>query len=374
MDFFFIEFAKLYRKFEQVLLRNFRINDDTLFEIVFVGLVALLASKSINYVIRRLVNRKGKPTENVKFFDFLQDLISFIATAVFVLVAASEIPIIANKYLTGIEIILAAFFLHKVLVFYINSKLDALEDNNDKTKFSFLQNTLDLLVFLVAGFAVIFSIPQLRSFALTLFASAGLFAAFIGLASQKAFANLVSGIFIVIFKPFRVGDVIEVDGNLGEVKDITLRHTRILNYENRSVIIPNANIDSLVIKNSSFPENKVCRYVEATISYESDIETAMKIMETAALNHPLCIDQRTEEDKRRGLPQVRLRTLKLSDYGVTLRANVWAKNADDAFDMHCDLNKLIKEKFEQVGIEIPYPHRTLIVKQGKNILLDSQTN
>jgi small conductance mechanosensitive channel len=368
MDFLLVEFGRLYRKFEQMLLRNFRINDDTLFEIVFVAVVAFAASKIMAYIFNRLANKYSHNPKRRKWFVFLKDLISFVFLAIFLLIAASNIPIIANKYLTGIEIVLAAFFLHKILVFYINSKLDELEDNNDKTKLSFLQNTLDLLVFLVASFAVIYSIPQLRSFALTLFASAGLFAAFIGLASQKAFANLVSGIFIVIFKPFRVGDVIEVDGNLGEVKDITLRHTRILNYENRSVIIPNANIDSLVIKNSSFPENKVCRYVEVTISYESNIEKAMQIMETEAMQHPFCIDQRTEEDKRKGLPQVRLRTLRLAEYGVTLRANVWAKNADDAYDMHCDLNKIIKEKFALAGIEIPYPHRTLVIKQGREDL------
>ncbi len=369
MDFIIIELQKILYKLERILYKNFRIDNDTLFEILFVGVFAIIFSKLSSYIFTKLAAKAVDNKRRNDLYEFLRDSISFMFLSIFVLVAANEIPIVANKYLTAVELILVALLIHKVAKFYINKRLDNLEDNNDKTKLSFLQNTLDLLVFIVAGFAVISSIPQFRAFAITLFASAGIFAAFIGLASQKAFANLVSGIFIVIFKPFRVGDAVEVDGHMGEVKDITLRHTRILNYENRSVIIPNANIDSLVIKNSSFPETKVCRYIEVTISYESNIDNAMKIIETLALNHPFCLDQRTEEEKRKGTPQVRLRALRLNDYGVLLRANVWAKTADDAYDLHCDLNKSIKESFEQEGIEIPYPHRVIIMKNPKGEIL-----
>jgi small conductance mechanosensitive channel len=366
MDYLILELQKILYKIEKVLYKNFRIDNETLIEIILVGLLAIIFSKISSYIFERLAAKAIDNKKQNDLYEFLRDSISFFFLAIFLLVAGNEIPIIAKKYLSALEIVLVAMFIHKLAKFYINKRLDTLDDKNDKTKLSFLQNTLDLLVFIVASFAVISSIPQFRAFALTLFASAGIFAAFIGLASQKAFANLVSGIFIVVFKPFRVGDVVEVDGHTGEVKDITLRHTRILNYENRSVIIPNANIDSLVIKNSSFPENKVCRYVEVSISYDANIEQAMQIVEQLALQHPYCIDQRTEDEKRRGVPQVRLRTLRLNEYGVLLRANIWAKNADDAYDLHCDLNKSIKERFEQEGIEIPYPHRVLVIKNKDN--------
>lgn len=361
MDFLIAELQKLFYKLERILYRNFRIDNDTMFEIIIVGIVALILSRVFNFIFKKLADR-AKSSPNMKeLYTFLSSTASFFFFSVFVLVLSNDIPII-KKYLTAVEIILIAILINKIVRFYIDTKLDKLQDNNDKTKLAFLENTLDLLVFIVAGFAVILSIPKFREFALTLFASAGIFAAFIGLASQKAFANLVSGIFIVIFKPFRVGDVIEVDGNMGEVKDITLRHTRILNYENRSVIIPNANIDSLVIKNSSFPENKVCRYFEVVITYSSDIEKAMKIMDEIVYNHPLYLDYRTEEEKVKGYPRVRLRTLRLTEEGVTVRANIWSKTIDDAFDMHTELNKVLKERFEQEDVEIAYPHRVVIMK------------
>jgi small conductance mechanosensitive channel len=359
-------------RFERLLYKNFRIDNETFYFIIIVGFVTWVISQLSKYIFKKLSEKSGENLTRKDWFDFLHDTISYIAFAVFVFVFASSIPF-TNRYLTAVQIVLAAFLLQKVIKFYIDKQLQRLEDNDDRTKFSFLQNALDLLVFIIAGFAVIASIPQLRSFAVTLFASAGIFAAFIGLASQKAFANLVSGTFIVIFKPFRVGDVIEVEGHLGVVKDITLRHTRILNYENRSIIIPNAHIDTAIIRNSSFPENKVCRYVEFTISYESDVEKAMQIVQEEALKHPFCIDQRTEEEKRKGTPQVRLRVLRINEQGVTIRANVWCKDADDAYDLHCDMNLTVKKRFAAEGIEIPYPHRTLVFKdknllQGKNSL------
>jgi small conductance mechanosensitive channel len=363
MNFLLAELQKILYKLERILYKNFRIDSDAVVELLLVGLATFLFSKFFTYLFKRLSAQAEGDLARKELYDFLSDAVSFFFLSIFILTVANDVPIIAKKYMTGLEIILIAMFIHKIVRFYIDKKLDKLQDNDDKTKLAFLQNTLKLLVFMVAGFAVILSIPQFREFALTLFASAGIFAAFIGLASQKAFANLVSGIFIVIFKPFRVGDVIEVDGHLGEVKDITLRHTRILNYENRSVIIPNSSIDSSVIKNSSFPENKVCRYFEVVITYSSDIDTALKILEEEVSKHRLYLDYRSYDDIQKENPKVRLRTLRLTDDGVMLRANLWARNFDDVFDMHTELNKTVKERFQKEGIEIAYPHRVVIMKQ-----------
>ncbi|MDW7690643.1 mechanosensitive ion channel family protein [Flammeovirgaceae bacterium SG7u.111] len=266
-----------------------------------------------------------------------------------------------------IGIIIAAFVLAKVLRIFLDrffEKSSALI-RVEATKYRFLKNAVTFIIFIAASFTVIYLIPAFKHLALSLFAGAGIFAAFLGFASQQAFSNIVSGIFIVIFKPFRVGDFIKIGADiLGQVEDITLRHTVINGLENRRIIIPNSSISSDTIVNSSITDEKICRFVEMDISYDSDVDKAMKIMEEEALAHPSCLDNRSEEDKKEGAPQVIIRLTQFMDSAVRLRAYVWAKDTPSAFIMNCDLNYSIKKRFDAEGIEIPFPHRTLVFKNG----------
>ncbi len=207
-------------------------------------------------------------------------------------------------------------------------------------------------------------IPSLRTLSVSLFAGAGIVAVIIGFASQHAFANIVSGVFIVIFKPFRVGDRITIGANLrGIVEDINLRHTVIKTFENKRIIVPNSVISNEYVENSSIADEKICRFIEFGISYDSDIDKAMKIMENESLKHPLHIDARTDEEKESNEPVINVKVIGFTDSSVTLRAWVWTKDAPDAFKLNCDLNKSIKESFDREGIEIPFPYRTVVYKK-----------
>ncbi|MBN1997853.1 mechanosensitive ion channel family protein [candidate division KSB1 bacterium] len=236
----------------------------------------------------------------------------------------------------------------------------------DPTAFNFIKNGINFLILLLALILIFYTIPQLRNIGVTLFASAGIIAAIIGFASQHAFGNIISGTFIVIFKPFRVGDIIKIGQDLmGRVEDITLRHTVIRNFENRRIIIPNSNISSQTIVNSDIVDPKVCVHLEVTISYDSEIDRAMQIIRDLAMAHSMCLDNRTDEQRSKGKPVVVIRVIELGEFGVLLRAWIWAKDVDDAFIMKCDLLKQIKEKFQENGVEIPYPHRTVVIKKGR---------
>lgn len=130
----------------------------------------------------------------------------------------------------------------------------------DSTKLKFFKNAVSLIVWFVAFVAIISLIPQLKALAITLFAGAGIFLAILGFAAQQAFSNIISGIFIVIFKPFRVGDQIKIGSfDDGIVEDITLRHTVINNFENKRVIIPNSIVSSETVVNDSITDLKICR-------------------------------------------------------------------------------------------------------------------
>jgi small-conductance mechanosensitive channel len=187
----------------------------------------------------------------------------------------------------------------------------------------------------------------------------------VGFASQQAFSNIIGGVFIVVFKPFRVGDFIKVGKeNPGTVEDITLRHTIINSLENRRIVIPNSIISSATILNSSITNERVCNFVEVDIGYNANINQAGQIMTDLALKHPQCIDNRTEEELAEGKPKVEIRVIKLNNYSVTLRAYVWSENSGDGFAMKCDLLKQIKEAFNKNNIEIPYPYQNVLFKQN----------
>ncbi len=265
-----------------------------------------------------------------------------------------------------IFITVGAIILTRISRWLINKSFKTASEllNVDPTRYKFLKNATSLIIWVFAFGAMISLIPKLRTLAVTLFAGAGIFVAILGLATQQAFSNIIGGIFIVIFRPFRVGDMIQV-GTLdyGIVEDITLRHTVIKNFLNKRIIIPNSVISSETITNDTIEDLRVSRWIEIGISYDSDIELACKIMEEEALKHPLCIDSRTEEDKINGKPQIVIRVLGFGESSVNLRAIVWVANPLDAISLHSDLNKSIKMRFDAEGIEIPFPYRTIVYKK-----------
>lgn len=253
------------------------------------------------------------------------------------------------------------FVIRRTIIVFI--KRQSKKMNVDPTNFSFIKNSISFIIFTAGLIAIFYITPSLNSISKALFAGAGVLAAIIGFASQKAFSNIISGIFILIFRPFRVTDVIEIGSfHKGIVEEITLRHTIIRNYENRRVIIPNSIISEETIVNSNIIEKKIKKFVEFDISYESDIDLAKKIIYEEAVNHPLIYDNRTEDEVKSDKPIVVIRVIRLGEYSITIRAYIWAGNNDDAFILNCDMNESVKKRFDKEGIVIPYPHRTIVHK------------
>ena len=241
---------------------------------------------------------------------------------------------------------------------------------NDPTNYVFLRHLIIGLIYLVGFGIAIYTVPELRGLASSMLAGAGILAVAVGFASQHALSNIISGMFIVIFKPFRVNDRITVRGLSGVIEDITLRHTVIRNFENRRIIIPNSVISDEILVNADFGDERICKWIEVGISYESDIDRAKAIMREEAMAHPLLIDARSPEEVEAGEPIVQVRLLALQDSGVLLRAWCWTEGQADSFVLGCDLYESIKKRFDREGIEIPYPHRTVVQKikghEGQN--------
>ena len=234
----------------------------------------------------------------------------------------------------------------------------------DPTKYNFIKNAASLIIFTLAVFLIIYSIPELRSLGTTLLASAGIATAVLAFASQAALSNIISGVFIVIFKPFRVDDIIRLDDTKsGVVEDITLRHTVIKDFQNQRIIVPNAVISAQTIVNAHIGDSRFKRQIFFGISYDSNIDLAFKIMTEEAEKHPLCIDGRKPEELEVDWPKVKCRVIGFGDSSVNLRMDAWSNSPEESWALFCDLNKSIKERFDAEGIEIPFPYRTVVYKK-----------
>lgn len=230
-------------------------------------------------------------------------------------------------------------------------------DNNDLTSFKFVGNALTTVIYGIGIIFIIREFPPLRAFAGSLLAGAGIIAAIVGFASQQAFSNIVSGIFIVMSKPFRVNDRLKIkEIYSGVVEDITLRHTVIRDFENRRIIVPNAVMANEILVNADYNDDPVCKFVEFNIDFKADLEKAKSIMFEEIANHALYLDRRTEKDKEEGKPLVSVRVVRITDWALILRGEAWASNPVKAFDLYCDLIEKVKKRFDTEGVHIPYPH------------------
>ena len=350
--------------------------------VLVVVLLLLITTRIVHrWIIRRI--RKKKPHANFSTLGIVNRILN-ILWIILGLVLLSFIFIEQDKYEVVAKNFRQIFYIATILIISIilASVVDhlfkkmikkAVENRTDPTSYKFLRYLSVVGIYFIGLILITLAFPSLRSIAHTAIGGAGVLAIVIGVASQEALANLVGGVFIIAFKPFKVGDVIRLSDNLvGTVHDITLRHTVIRNYENKMIVIPNSIINKEKVTNYDMEERRICQWIEIGISYDSDVELAKKIMQEECENHPDILDTRNELDLTNNIPKVIVRVTNLGDSSVTIRAWAWSLDFASGFKMKCELLESIKKSFDEQGIEIPFPHRTLVFKNDKKIKLEME--
>lgn len=173
----------------------------------------------------------------------------------------------------------------------------------------------------------------------------------IGLALQGSMSNVAAGLLLVFFRPYKIGDYIEVGGEEGVVEDLNIFTTTLITLDNIKVIISNSEVRGNTIKNyTSQPVRRVD--VDFGIDYNDDMDKAIKLITDTAAKHP---DVLIEPDA----PWARVSCL--NDSSVDIQMRVWCK-PEHYWDVRFDLIKSVKEAFDKGGISIPYPHVVEIEK------------
>lgn len=174
----------------------------------------------------------------------------------------------------------------------------------------------------------------------------------IGLALQGTLSNMAAGVMIVIFRPFQIGDYITAGGHSGTVSNITLFFTELTTPDNQGIIIPNNDMWSKPIVNSSAHPTRRCDLV-FSVAYDTNLEKA-----EAAIRRVVDADARVLKD-----PAVFLKVTNLGPSSVDFTLRAWVQRAD-LWDVKFDLTRAIKEELDADNIEIPFPTQKLIQVQG----------
>jgi len=174
----------------------------------------------------------------------------------------------------------------------------------------------------------------------------------IGLALQGTLSNLAAGVMIILFRPYKLGDFVEVAGQAGSVKDITLFTTELATGDNKKVIVPNGAAWGDVITNYSANDTRRVDFT-FSIDYSDDIDKAMKIIQDT-----LGADERVHKD-----PAVFTAVMAHGGSSVDIVTRVWC-NSGDYWGVHFDAMKNVKEAFDKGGISIPYPHQVNVSREG----------
>lgn len=209
----------------------------------------------------------------------------------------------------------------------------------------FLQNVASAILFVVNILAALNALGIPTASMLAVMGAAGLA---IGLALKDSLSNIASGVLMVAFRPFRVGDTVECAGTRGKVEKISVFYTELRTSDNKTVTIPNSLVTGGVITNYTADDNT--RRLELTIGvgYNSDLSRTRGILLEMLLNHPRVIKDPS--------PQVGITAY--SDSAVTFVLRPWVKG-DELWDATFEINESIKTVLDANGIEIPFPHRVV---------------
>lgn len=249
------------------------------------------------------------------------------------------------KVLTALAILIVGLFIISLIIKMTKKVMK--KRGVDETLQKFLGNLLGWTLKILLFVSVIAKLGvETTSFAAIL-AAAGLA---IGLALQGSLSNFAGGALIMIFKPFKVGDLIEAQGELGAVKEIEIFTTKLIGLSNKEIIIPNGALSNGNILNYTSLETRRVDLVIG-VSYDADIKQTKEV-----LMNVLKSDKKVLQN-----PEPTVNVSELADSSVNFAVRPWCKSAD-YWDVYFGITEACKLALDKAEIEIPYPHQVEIRK------------
>jgi small conductance mechanosensitive channel len=200
---------------------------------------------------------------------------------------------------------------------------------------------------------ILFALSQIGISIGPLLAGLGIAGFIVGFALQDTLSNFASGMMILVYRPFDVGDIVDAGGITGKVEKMSLVNTTFKTLDNQVIVVPNNLIWQQVITNLTA---QTTRRVDLTfgISYSDDIDKAKAILRDVVENHEACLET----------PEANIRVAALGESSVDLICRPWVRT-EDYWDTYWDITEAVKKRFDEEGITIPFPQREMHVRQGQ---------
>ena len=251
------------------------------------------------------------------------------------------------KVIGAILIWIIGSWIIKILLKGVKKALN--KGDYDESLKKFLTNLVSWVLKIVLIVVVLGTVGvETTSFAAIL-AAAGLA---IGLALQGSLGNFAGGVLLMIFKPIKIGDLIEAQGELGVVKEIEIFTTKLLTPTNKEVIIPNGALSNGNIVNYS-TEGKLRVDLTFGVGYDSDIKQTKEVLLKVLTSNPKVLQD----------PAPSVNVSELADSSVNFAVRPWCTVAD-YWDVYFATHENVKIALDAAGIEIPYPHAVEIQKEA----------
>jgi small conductance mechanosensitive channel len=253
----------------------------------------------------------------------------------------------AKNILFFLVIIFIGWFLSNIVSKAVQKAISNVKSASELLK-DFIVNITRKAIFLV-GFVIALSMLEINIG--PLLAAIGAVGFIMGFALQGTLSNFASGILILIYRPYDVGDLVDVAGTFGKVDAMTIVSTTLRKPDNQKVVVPNNMIWGDIITNITGTSRRRVDLVFG-IGYSDDIAKAQKIMEDILAGHESVLKD----------PAPVVKVHELADSSVNFVVRPWV-NTDNYWDVYWDITRTVKERFDAEGVNIPFPQRDVHIHQ-----------
>jgi small-conductance mechanosensitive channel len=212
-----------------------------------------------------------------------------------------------------------------------------------------------LAMLFLMGTALIVILKHFNYDIFSLVTALGIGSLAIGMAAKDTLAHMISGFTLMLDRPFRIGDRIQLaGGQIGDVLDIGLRSTKIKTLDNQQLIIPNSDLCNTILTNQAFPDQRAKGRINVGVAYGCDVERVKEILLATALE--------VESVLRDPAPEAYF--VSFGDSALSMSLFFWVEEYGNLFTTTDKINTLIIRRFRENTIEIPFPTRTVIMEKG----------
>lgn len=242
--------------------------------------------------------------------------------------------------------------IETIFKWYMDDVSDRTQTNVSSTIAPLTNKIIRVVIFLIG---IIIILDHFGINIGSLLVSLGVGSLAIALAAQDTIANMIAGFVIMLDRPYRIGDRIQLPtGEVGDVVEIGLRSTRILNFDNNYLIAPNADLIKSKIINYAFPYETIRAFVDVTVAYGTDIDKTREILLNLANQHPDVLKD----------PPPEVFVIDLAPSGVVLRLNTRTNEFKKKWIVETSLRESIYKTFQKLGIIIPVSqHVVKLIKE-----------